>query len=85
VFDGRLGRTVGEYNDVVWVYDVETNAYTALEQRLPHGVNDIRAAASGRTVYAIGGENVDKETSNTADHFQIGKIVSRRPEQSETP
>ncbi len=75
VFDSRLGRTVGEYNDVVWVYDLETDTYAALDERLPHGVNDLRAAIAGDTIYLLGGENVDQETSNTTNHFQIGTIV----------
>jgi N-acetylneuraminic acid mutarotase len=76
VFDARLGRQVGEYNDVVWAYDVETNTYTALDERLPHGVNDLRAALVNDTLYAVGGENVDPPTSNTTDHLQVGRMMA---------
>ncbi|MBI3921648.1 MAG: hypothetical protein HY318_09545 [Armatimonadetes bacterium] len=75
VFEPSLGRSVEEYNDIVWVYDIREDRYTPLNDRLPHGVNDVRAAILGDTVYALGGENVDEPTSNTTNYFQIGRIV----------
>ena len=75
VYEPELKRKVREYNPIVWVYDVETNLYTELRNRMPHGANDIRATLMGDTVYAVGGENVDKKTSNTMDYLRIGKLV----------
>lgn len=69
-------RAPDEYSNRVLVYDVKRDRFEILPSAMPHGTNDIRAARIGRTIYAIGGENVDKATSNTTKFLRIGKIIT---------
>ncbi len=69
------GRVPGEYSARVLVYDTQGDRFEMLPTPMPHGVNDIRAVCIGRTIYALGGENIEKETSNTTNHLRIGTIV----------
>jgi N-acetylneuraminic acid mutarotase len=70
----KRGVLVGEYSDLVWVYDTQTDSYELIHERMPHGVNDIRACIRDNIIYAVGGENVDVTTSNTTNAFMIGEI-----------
>lgn len=72
--DPKRGVLVGEYSDLVWVYDTQTDSYDLLPERLPHGLNDIRACIKDNIIYVVGGENIDVTTSNTTNVFMIGEI-----------
>lgn len=72
--DSKRGLLLGEYSDLVWVYDTQTGSYDLLPGRTPHGHNDLRACIKGNTIYVVGGENSDVTTSNTTNAFMIGEI-----------
>lgn len=61
---------------VVLVYDTRQDRYDMMPSPMPYGTNDIRAARIGKTVYAVGGENIDKATSNTTNYLRIGTVVT---------
>ncbi len=65
---------IGEYSDLVWVYDTQADSYDLLPERIPHGHNDVRACIRNNTIYVVGGENCDVTTSNTTNSFIVGKI-----------
>jgi len=67
-------RLIGAYSDLVFVYDIETDAYCLMEDQLPLGPNDLRCTICGNTIYAAGGETVDAPLSNCIDVFIIGTI-----------
>ncbi len=69
----RVG-IVGEYSDLVWLYDTATGATELAADRMPHGLNDNAACIVGDTIYSVGGENVDRSTSNTSDAVMIGNV-----------
>lgn len=73
----RYGRKPNEYSNRVLVYDTKGDAFEMMPSPMPHGTNDIRAARIGKTIYALGGENIDKATSNTTDYLRIGTIVTK--------
>jgi N-acetylneuraminic acid mutarotase len=75
--DSKRGVLIGEYSDLVWVYDTHTESYDLLPDRMPHGLNDLRACIRENTIYVGGGENVDVTTSNTTNAFMIGKIETQ--------
>lgn len=68
------GEEIGGYSDEVLVYDTATGGYSTLEDRMPAGLNDIKACIIGDTIYAIGGESSDPRTSNTVNLLQIGRV-----------
>jgi N-acetylneuraminic acid mutarotase len=68
------GLLVGQYSDLVWVYDTLTDTIELLEERCPHALNDLRACIDGETLYLAGGENADVTLSNTSNAFTIGTI-----------
>ncbi len=70
------GRVPNEYSNRVLVYDTKRDRFEMLPSPMPHGTNDIRVVRIGQTLYALGGENVDKTTSNTTKFLRIGKIVT---------
>lgn len=72
--DPKRGILQGEYSDLVWVYDTQTDTHELLEDRMPHGLNDLRACIKDNMIYVVGGENCDVTTSNTTNFFMIGKI-----------
>ena len=67
-------RLIGAYSDQVFVYDIADNQYHCLAERMPIGLNDLRATIAGDTIYAAGGETVDPALSNCSNAFMIGKI-----------
>jgi hypothetical protein len=67
-------RLIGAYSDLVFVYEIETDTYRVMADRLPIGPNDLRCTISGNTLYAAGGETVDPALSNCIDAFLIGTI-----------
>jgi hypothetical protein len=67
-------RTIGAYSDQVFVYDIAHNTYHRLADRMPIGLNDLRATIAGDTIYVAGGETVDPALSNCSNAFMIGKI-----------
>jgi N-acetylneuraminic acid mutarotase len=71
------GEVISGYNDRVYVYDTLADQYTQLEDRMPAGLNDIKACIIGDTIYAAGGESIDKRTSNTVNLLQIGRVEER--------
>jgi hypothetical protein len=73
----RWPQEKGYYNSVVLVFDTKTNTYHPMPSPMPHATNDIRAALIGDTIYALGGENIEPQTSNTTRWFRIGRIRSR--------
>jgi len=68
------GEKIGGYNDKVLVYDTATDRYFILDEPMPAGLNDVKAAIIGDTIYVVGGESVDPRHSNTVNLLQIGKI-----------
>jgi N-acetylneuraminic acid mutarotase len=72
--DSKRGVLQGEYSDLVWVYDTRTDTHELLEERMPHGLNDLRACIKGSRIYVVGGENCDVTTSNTTNFLMIGDI-----------
>lgn len=58
----------------VLVYDPESDAWSLMPTKLPKPTNDIRVALLRKTLFAIGGENVDPATSNTTDWLRVGHI-----------
>jgi hypothetical protein len=74
--DAKRKLLTGEYSDLVWVYDTVEDTYALLEERTPHGLNDIRACINGDTIYVVGGENVDPSTSNTTDYVMVGTVAA---------
>jgi N-acetylneuraminic acid mutarotase len=72
------GRRVQGYNDRITVYDVETDRYWVLEDRLPFGVNDPGVCIIDDTIYALCGENKDKATQTSSNYLQLGTI-RRKP------
>ena len=67
-------RLIGAYSDQVVVYDIATNTYQRLAERMPIGLNDLRATIVGDMIYAAGGETVDPALSNCSNAFMIGTI-----------
>lgn len=67
-------RLIGAYADQVFVYDIAENRYHSLAERMPIGLNDLRATTAGDTIYAAGGETVDPALSNCSNAFMIGTI-----------
>ena len=61
-------------SDLVFVYDIGTDAYRLMENQLPIGTNDLRCTISDNTIYIAGGETVDAPLSNCIDAFMIGVI-----------
>ena len=70
-------RLIGAYSDQVFVYDITENRYYSLVERMPIGLNDLRATIFGNTIYAAGGETVDPAFSNCSNAFMIGTIEGR--------
>jgi len=62
------------YNPFVYVYDVQKDIWSRMPSVLPTATNDIRVALDGKTLYALGGENVEPATSNTTPWLRIGTI-----------
>jgi len=75
--DPKRGVRVGWYNENVIVYDARKDRYQTADGRLPMGTHDIRAAILERTVYTVGGENLDPSTSNTCSAVQVGALEVR--------
>lgn len=67
-------RLIGTYSDLVFLYDIENDAYRLLEERMPLGANDLRCAVSGKSIYVAGGETTDPALSNTINTFLVGTI-----------
>ena len=65
---------VGGYSDLAWLYDVATGECSAIEGRMPAGLNDLRAVANGENIVVVGGENVDTTTSNTSNAVAVGEV-----------
>jgi hypothetical protein len=76
----------GYYCNVVLVFDTKTATYHAMPSPMPYATNDVRAAILGDNVYALGGESIDKATSNTTQWLRIGRIRTRgTAEAAESP
>jgi len=69
-------RLIGDYSDLVFAYNIGTNSYQILEDRLPVGNADIRATIIGNRIYIAGGETVDPALSNTSNAFIVGTIYN---------
>jgi N-acetylneuraminic acid mutarotase len=67
-------RMIGSYSDLVMVYDIPSDRYRILEERLPTGNNDVRCALVGNTLYVAGGETVDGPLSNCSELVLVGTI-----------
>ncbi len=72
----RYGRKPDQYSNVVLVYDTQADRWSILPSPMPYGTNDIRAAIIGKTIYALGGENIHTPTSNTTNYLRVGRIVT---------
>lgn len=73
--DKAYGRVPNEYSNRVLVYDTKRDRFDMMPTPMPHGTNDIRVVRIGKTIYVLGGENVEKATSNTTKFLRIGTIV----------
>ena len=74
--DTSRQRLIGGYSDLVLVYDIETDTYGPLEDRMPIGLNDLHCTIQEGTIYAVGGETVDPALSNTINSVMVGEIKS---------
>ena len=74
--DKAFGRVPNEYSNRVLIYDTKRDRFDMTPSPMPHGTNDIRVVRIGKTIYALGGENVEKATSNTTKFLRIGTIVT---------
>ena len=74
IYEG-VDRYQSYYCPFVLVYDVETDQWKRLASLLPMATNDIRVALSGKTLYALGGVNIEPATSNTTAWLRFGTIV----------
>jgi hypothetical protein len=72
-------REPGYYNNLVTVFDTVTEEYKVLPTPMPYGTGDIRLAIDGNTIFAVAGENIDPNTSNTTRWFRMGQIVVPEP------
>ena len=63
------------YCPFVLVYDTETDHWKRLPSLLPVPTNDIRIVLLDKKLYALGGENIERATSNTTPWFRIGHII----------
>lgn len=68
-------RFASYYCPFVLVYDTQSDVWNRLPTPLPVPTNDIRVVLSGKTLYALGGENIEPATSNTTAWLRIGEIV----------
>ncbi len=73
----RWPQDPNHYSNVVLVFDTKTQTYHPMPSPVPYGTNDIRVTRIGETIYALGGENIHKPTSNTTKWLRVGKIVRR--------
>ena len=49
----QLARRMPTFNsDQLFVYDLATNSYQRLAERMPIGLNDLRTTIAGITIYA---------------------------------
>ncbi len=67
-------RIIGAYSDLVFAYDIATDTYRTLSDRMPIGLNDLRCTVAGEVIYAAGGESVDLALSNTINSFMQGVV-----------
>lgn len=63
------------YSPFVLVYDTVTDTWRRLPSTMPVATNDVRVVLNGKTLYALGGENVEPATSNTTPWLRVGRIV----------
>jgi len=62
------------YCPFVLVYDTLTDRWHRMPSRLLRPTNDIRVVLLGDKIYALGGENIEPDTSNTTAWMRIGQI-----------
>jgi N-acetylneuraminic acid mutarotase len=62
------------YCPFVIVYDTTTDTWHRMPSRLLRPTNDIRVVLLGDKIYAMGGENIERDTSNTTAWLRIGEI-----------
>jgi hypothetical protein len=62
------------YCPFVLVYDTLTDRWHRMPSRLLRPTNDIRVVVLGDKIYALGGENIERDTSNTTAWLRIGQI-----------
>ena len=63
------------YCPFVMVYDTQTDRWRRLPSPLPMPTNDVRVVLIKKTLYVLGGENIEPATSNTTAWFRVGEIV----------
>jgi len=68
-------RYASYYCPFVLVYDTQTDAWRCLPSPMPTPTNDVRVVVIGKTLYALGGENIEPATSNTTAWLRIGEVV----------
>lgn len=68
-------RYASYYCPFVLVYDTQADAWRRLPSPMPMPANDVRVVLIGKTLYALGGENIEPATSNTTAWLRIGEIV----------
>jgi len=71
----KTDRYEAYYCPFVMVYDVREDSWRRLPTPLPVPANDIRVVRIDKTLYVLGGENVEYATSNTTPWLRIGEIV----------
>lgn len=78
----QTDRYSSYYCPFVLVYDVVTDAWRVMPSVLPVPTNDIRVVRLGKTLYALGGENIEPATSNTTPWLRIGTIRRREGDEA---
>ena len=68
-------RYASYYCPFVLVYDTQRDAWRRLPSLLPMPTNDVRVVLLGKTLYVLGGENIEPATSNTTAWLRIGEII----------
>jgi len=62
------------YCPFVLLYDTLTDRWHRMPNRLLRPTNDIRVVLLGDKIYALGGENIERDTSNTTAWLRIGQL-----------
>jgi N-acetylneuraminic acid mutarotase len=71
----KTDRYESYYCPFIMDYDVQDDSWRRLPSPLPVPTNDVRVVRIDKTLYVLGGENIEYATSNTTPWLRIGEIV----------